>query len=49
MNKFGVDENGIILTEVSADKITSAYRSIVEDVLHSILQEFESQIDSIYV
>jgi predicted nucleotidyltransferase len=49
MNKFGVDENGIIVTEVSADKITSQYEPVVADILDSIVGKFGADLDGIYL
>ncbi|MDQ5912537.1 MAG: uncharacterized protein QG568_752 [Patescibacteria group bacterium] len=49
MNKFGVDNNGIIVTEVSADKVTSQYKPIVSEVLNSIVKELASQLDGVYM
>jgi predicted nucleotidyltransferase len=49
MSTFGVDKNGIIITEVSFDKITLQFRPIVENVLNSIIQEFASQLDGVYL
>ena len=49
MNKLGVDDNGIIITEVSADKVTSQYKTIVSEVLDSILKELTSQLDGVYL
>jgi uncharacterized protein len=49
MNKFGVDESGIIITEVSPDKITSQYKPVVTAVLNSILEKFGPQLDGVYL
>ena len=49
MNTFGVDENGIIITEVSLLKITTPFKQIVEAVKDEVLQAFGSDIDSIYL
>ncbi len=49
MNKFGVDNNGFIITEVSVDKITSQYKTIVDEVLQSIVKEFASKLDGVYL
>lgn len=49
MNKFGVDDNGFIVTEVSVDKITPQYKTIVDGVLSTIIEKFTSQIDGIYL
>lgn len=46
---FGVDENGIILTEVSYEKITSQFKPIVESVLDAIVQEFSPLLDGVYL
>jgi uncharacterized protein len=49
MEVFGVDKNGIIITEVSADKITSPFREIVENILNSILGEFSTQLNAVFL
>lgn len=49
MKTFGVDENGIIITEVSIDKITPPFKIIVDKVLHAILADPASQLDSVYL
>ena len=49
MNTFGVDENGIILTEVSRDYITPQFKPAVEDILKIIIQEFASELDGIFL
>ena len=49
MNTFGVDENGVIITEVSVDKITPQFKRVVDSVLHEILHELASQLDSAYL
>lgn len=49
MNTFGVDEDGIIITEVSLLKITAPFKQIVEAVKDEVLQAFGSDIDSIYL
>lgn len=49
MNKFGIDNNGFIITEVSLDKITPQYKPIVEEVVSSMVQELAAELDGIYL
>jgi predicted nucleotidyltransferase len=49
MNKFGIDDNGFIITEVSVDKITPQHKTIVDEVLSAIVEKLTSQIGGIYL
>lgn len=49
MNKFGIDDNGFIITEVSVDKIAPLFKTMVDEVLSLIVAKLGSQLDGIYL
>ncbi len=49
MKKFGVDKNGFIVTEVSTSKVKPIFRPVVKYVLDTIIKQFDSQLDGVYL
>ena len=49
IERFGVDKNGAIITEVSLDKVTEQFKPIVDDVLTTVVKDFSSELESVYL
>ena len=46
---YGLDKNGYILSDVSADKISAAYDTCIRESVHQLSKLFPNQLHSVYV
>lgn len=49
MKKYGVDKNGLIITEVGLNKIKPAFKKVLDTIKDEVISKFGDQIHSLYL